>query len=100
MTIWPCRGNEQTLENRPSKTVNFKDASPEVIKECEANCDEIKVELEDLQHHSFAVLQELNPVNSDSTDSADSQIIMPTQVTVSRRKRKKIRQKRKLQTMQ
>ena len=42
------RGNEQTLKNHPSKTVNFKNASPEVIKECEANCDEIKDELEDL----------------------------------------------------
>ena len=41
------RGNEQllienlqeTCENRPPKTVNFKDASPDVIKESEANCD-------------------------------------------------------------
>ena len=85
---------QETCENRPPKTVNFKDVSPDVIKESEANCDELRDELEDLEHDPCAVLQELNTMNIDSTDSSDSQIIMPTQVTpVSRRKR--IRRKRK-----
>ena len=39
---------EKRINADDTKTVNFKNASPEVIKECEANCDEIKDELEDL----------------------------------------------------
>jgi len=82
------QGDDETWGKRPSKSVNFKGVSPELLKASEKTSCPSTVQLS----NEFKVSNndELE-VKSDSTDSQDSQIIMPTQVTpVNRRRKRKI----------